>query len=414
LAVGLLLVASATGAASRAKPGTAVGDTAPVPASSDLGGFDNNDAVGKIVNFTPYTWTLVATGATDTNRSFWDESSLPKTVKPGQSFTYRIRPQANYGTTRKYNGWFSYRADAINHSEYLTLDLEGAHCWGLCLPRDGPPLVPTMYNATQAPQDKGYYGWNFGPATPNPEIGWTASGYTSVWPTYPDSAFDFTLQTKGTYTLDAANTPPQLAALINAMCAGAKDTSCSFTPIGDIHWGIGDLQKQTSVKSCGADPPDAAARSVKAKKAPAESPDWHSVSVEVGRTRSVSVGGSLSGTAEVKLFGIIDSEVSAKVGIEHEWSETRTFEKTTKVFVPQDWIAAVWVAPIVGKVTGTLVVKTKLASYTITNFVESASGVSKNLMTPAFNIMTSAQPMTAAQYRALCPSTSIPPGGGRG
>jgi hypothetical protein len=410
-ALASLLVAGAIGAAPRHRTRPSAHRRAPhlhsVPTRDRVHGFDNDTATGRIVNLTPYTWTLAGKGANNTDRQWWDASSLPATVKPGQAFVYRLNPQGSYATTRQYNGWFSYRADSVGHAEYLTLDLEGSHCTGICLPRDGPALVPTAYNATRAPEHNNVFIYDFGPATANPEIGWTSSGKANVWP-FTESAFDFTFQTRGTYTLDASKAPPQLSALINAMCAGAAGTTCSFTTTGDIHWGIGDLDKQASAKSCGAEPPSGSTTR-RLRRPPAESPDWHAVSVEVKRTRSVSVGGSLTGSAELTLFGVIDSEVSAKVGIEHEWSDTKAFEKTTRIYVPQDWIAGVWVAPVVGKVSGTLVVKTALASYTITNFEQTASGVSKSLTTPAFDIMTSSHQMTAKQYEELCPQLGAPP-----
>jgi hypothetical protein len=419
LAVASVLVASALGAPasgrSAARPASRPDHAGAAVAHHRVRGFDGDNAAGRIVNLTPYAWTLVGSGANDTTVQFWDKSSLPATVQPGQSFTYKLKPQASYATTHVYNGWFSYRADTINHAEYLTVDLEGSHCTGICLPRDGPALVPTVYNATRAPQHNNQYIYDFGPATPNPEIGSTASGYENVWP-FINSAFDFTFQTKGTYTLDASKAPPQLTALINAMCAGAAGTSCSFTKIGDIHWSTGELDQQATVKSCGPKPPGVL-RTRPPRTPPADSPDWHAVSVEAKRTRSVSVGGSLTGSAALKLFGVIDSEVSARVGIEHEWSDTKTFEKTTRIYIPQDWVAGVWSAPVVGKVTGTLVVKTAVASYTITNFEETASGVSRDLTTPAFDILTSSHEMSAKQYRALCAGASgdvPPPNGGRG
>jgi hypothetical protein len=139
--------------------------------------------------------------------------------------------------------------------------------------------------------------------------------------------------------------------------------------------------------------------------------------VEAKRTKSVSVGGSLTASAEAKLFGVIDTEVSAKIGIEHEWSETMTFEKVTRVYVPRNWVAQVWIAPVIGKVTGTLVVSTKNASYTITNFEQTASGVSKDLTTPAFNIMTNSRQMTPQEWQSVCkreaelPEPTPPPTG---
>ena len=412
IAGGSVVVTSATGAASPAQRAAASGlsDAKQVKATrggSLVHGFNGDDAEGRIANLTPYTWTLAETGRNDSDVQTWDSASLPKTVKPGESFVYRLHPYGKYATTRQYSGFFTYRADALNHAEYLTLNLEGTHCTGICFARDGPGLVPKAFNATAPPRHNNVFEYDFGPSTPNPEIGWTSSGRTNVFPNL-DSDFDFTFQTRGTYTLDAAKAPPQLSALINAMCAGGAGTKCSFAPIGTIHWGIGDLDKQTSVKSCGAEPPAPAASRPLAKPPP-ESPDWHEVSVEAKRKRSVSIGGSLTGSAEVTLFGVIDSEVSAKVGIEHEWSDTKTFEKTTRVFVPQDWIAALWVAPVVGKISGTLVVSTSLASYTITNFEEVASGVSKDLLTPAFNIITYSRQMTAQEYHSLCEATQEPP-----
>jgi hypothetical protein len=421
IAGGSVVVTSATGAASPAPRArtSSPSDAKPLKATrrgSPVHGFNGDDAYGKIVNLTPYTWTLAETGRNGSNVQNWDLATIPATVKPGENFVYRLHPYANYGTTRKYDGFFTYRVDTLNHSEYLTVDLEGAHCTGLCFPRDGPALVPTVFNLTASPRHNNVFDYDFSPRTPNPEIGSTSSGSDYVFPPNEHSDFDFTFQTRGTYTLDAAKAPAQLSALINAMCAGGAGTKCSFTPIGAIHWGIGDLDKQTSVKSCGAEPPAPSAPPRQLRNPPAESPDWHEVTVEAKRKRSVSIGGSLTGSAEVHLFGVIDSEVSAKVGIEHEWSDTKTFEKTTRIFVPQDWIAAVWVAPVVGKVSGTLIVSTSVATYTITNFEEVASGVSKDLLTPAFNIITSSRQMTVQEYHSLCGATTQapPPTGGLG
>jgi hypothetical protein len=415
IAGGSVVVTSATGAASPAHRARAASASAALqPKATQRGslvhGFNGDDAEGRIANLTPYTWTLAETGRNGSNVENWDKASIPATVKPGESFVYRLHPYGKYATTRQYSGFFTYRADTLNHAEYLTLDLEGTHCTGICFARDGPGLVPKAFNATAAPRHNNVFQYDFGPSTPNPEIGWTSSGSANVFPNL-DSDFDFTFQTRGTYTLDAAKAPPQLSALINAMCAGGAGTKCSFTPIGSIHWGIGDLDKQTSVKSCGAEPPEPSG-SRQLGRPPAEDPDWHEVSVEAKRKRSVSIGGSLTGSAEVHLFGVIDSEVSAKIGIEHEWSDTKTFEKTTRIFVPQDWIAGVWVAPVVGKISGTLVVSTSLATYTITNFEEVATGVSRDLLTPAFNIITSSRQMTVQEYHSLCGTTEEPPPSG--
>jgi hypothetical protein len=408
IAGGLLVVSTATGAApatSKARP-NAVKEARQLQARSGklVYGFNGDDAEGRIVNLTPYTWTFVAKGWYPNPYckvcDHW-ASDFPATLKPGQDFVYRLGPWESYGTTRRFNGWFTYRADALHGAEYLSLSLVGSHCTLVCLGGDGPALVTQAFNRAGAPRIVSQTGpTDFGATIPNPEIGWTAGGNANVWPGI-DASFDFTFQTHGNYTLDAAKAPPQLTNLLNAMCSGATGTTCSYTPTGDIHWGIGDLDLQTSVKSCGAKPPSAAQR-VSATP-PADALDWHEVTVQASRTRSVAFGGSLTASTELNVFGVIDSAVSVKIGLEHEWADTRTFKKTTRLYVPQDWIAGVWVAPVVGKVTGTLVVSTAVARYTITNFEETASGVSKDLTTPAFNIITFTRQMTAGEYQLLCP-----------
>jgi hypothetical protein len=323
-------------------------------------------------------------------------------LEPGQSFVYDLRPFDSYGTTRRYSGSFTYRADTLNGPEYLSITLRGSHCYGICFPNDGPALSTAVFNGKSLP-DFFPDMETLGPATTNPEIGWTASGNWNVWPGI-DIPFDFTFQTKGNYTVDASKVPRQLPELLNAMCAGASGTKCSFTQTGEVHWGDGKADMQALVKSCGPAPPEGIQRVP--QKPAADSPDWHEVTVAAERTRSVTVGGSLAASTEVNLFGVIDTEVSVRIGAEHEWGDTTAFEKTTKVFVPRDWLAGVWVAPVVGKVTGTLVVSTALAKYTITNFEETASGVSKDLRTPAFNIFTNSREMTLAEYHRLCPSSA--------
>jgi hypothetical protein len=414
-----LVVANATGAGVRSGTAAKAQHRHVLPRATLIHGFNGDNAEGKIVNLTPYTWTFVTKGASNTspNNNYWN-TNFPATLKPGDGFTYSIRPQANYATTRKYNGFFTYKVDTVSHTEYLTVDLEGAHCTGICFDRDGPPLVPAAYNATRPPDThNGYSDTDFGPATPNPEIGWSTSGSTYVFPPNHNSDFDFTFEAHGNYTLDASQSPPQIPALINALCANVSGTTCSFTQVGDIRWSIGDPVAQTgTIKSCDSVPPSlSTGRAV--TNPPADLPDWHEVSVEAKRTKSVSVGGSLTASAEASLFGVIDTEVSAKIGVEHEWSESTTFEKTTRVYVPRNWVAGIWVAPVIGKVTGTLVVATKNATYTITNFTQTASGVSRDLTTPAFNIMTNSRQMTPQEWQAVCkkqaelPQPTAPPTG---
>ena len=409
-----LIVANATGAGVGSRHAAGTRHHHPPLHRALVHGFNGDNAEGTIANLTPYTWTFVTKAASNTSpgNNYWN-NNFPATLQPGQSFTYSIRPQANYATTRKYNGFFTYKVNAINHTEYLTVDLEGAHCTGICFDRDGPPLVPKAYNATRPPDThNGFSDTDFGPATQNPEIGWSTSGSTFVFPPNQNSDFNFTFAAAGDYTLDASKLDPQAASLLSGLCGKIQgaNTSCSFTQIGDIRWGIGTPVAQTgTIKSCDSEPPSlTTGREI--KNPPADSQDWHEVTVEVSRTHSVSVGGSVAGSIGADVFGVIDTEVTAKIGVEHEWSETTSFEKSTRVYVQRNWVAGIWVAPVIGKVTGTLVftVKfqaggtTKTATYTITNLEETASGVSKDLTTPAFNIMTNSRQMTPQEWQLAC------------
>jgi hypothetical protein len=65
--------------------------------------------------------------------------------------------------------------------------------------------------------------------------------------------------------------------------------------------------------------------------------------------------------------------------------KTNAYTRQYYVYIPSNDIASVWVAPMVGKVTGTLVVSNGSATFTATNFTQVRSGVSKDALTPAFN-----------------------------
>ena len=167
-----LVVANAAGTRVRshaaAKASTGVQHRAAPPAGTIVHGFnDNNQAEGKIANLTPYTWTFVAKGRNNSDVQTWD-SDFPAVLQPGQSFTYRLKPYGAYATTHEYNGFFTYKADTVNHPEYLTVDLEGTHCTGICLPRDGPALVPKAFNATAAPTHNNVFDLRLRPGDAQP------------------------------------------------------------------------------------------------------------------------------------------------------------------------------------------------------------------------------------------------------
>ena len=114
------------------------------------------------------------------------------------------------------------------------------------------------------------------------------------------------------------------------------------------------------------------------------------------------MGGGVTASAEFNLFGTIASEASVSVEAEHEWEETKTYTRDAKVYIPSNSWGFVWVAPTVGRITGTLLAKIGPATFTATNFTQERSGVSgptdpRTQPIPAYNVVTKTRPMTAAE-----------------
>lgn len=390
----LLLVSTAISAAPAAKARRLKSGSAP-PVAEAAGGIDgdNGNLSGHVTNLTPYTWSLVVESKSP--HSVWQGPPLPATVNPTESFDYQVHAQSgdhNFLLTAwQFDGWVTYRADTPKGAEYLTLWVHG--CWTAGLANCGLftkyTLAMSVYNTTAPPHFEQL------PPTPNtrdPAIGWTQSA---------DFGSDVLVQVQGKYTLDAAKSPPELAPVLNLLCAGAAETSCSFTASGPPVWGIGPLTSYGIEPNCSQNPPGG-------EPLPSSS---MAVAIKQSRDASISVGGSVSVGAEFKLFMIVEVEVSAKFGIEHEWSDTREYEKKVTIYVPAGWVGQVWSAPVQGKVTGTLVLSTRLATFTVTNFTETKDAVSPDLRTPPVDIMTYARPMTQAEIQSHCHPTvsSAPP-----
>ena len=66
----------------------------------------------------------------------------------------------------------------------------------------------------------------------------------------------------------------------------------------------------------------------------------------------------------------------------------------------------IWTAPVIGTVKGTLVVTTGPATFTVTNFCETRSGVTRDNLTPAYDDIMLVQPMSAADLAQFCPDRS--------
>ena len=61
-------------------------------------------------------------------------------------------------------------------------------------------------------------------------------------------------------------------------------------------------------------------------------------------------------SAEFTLFDVVSNSISVSVEASHQWTETGTITRQSTVDIPPNGIAHLWLVPVVGKVTGTLVV----------------------------------------------------------
>ncbi|MBV9006051.1 MAG: hypothetical protein JO181_15425 [Solirubrobacterales bacterium] len=392
------------------------------------GGVDNTTGYlsGALYNLTPYTWTKVAQASPAvcwysnlagqyvyglTNcwaTPFPPQPEPAATIAPGGASPFTLAPNLlNFssfgpaaGGEAGYDAWVTYRVDVLGGApEYLTFTVSQAYRHGTFGSAD-PALV--VWNTTAPPPASYDPGPNSNapPATQtvNPQI------------TYSHNApqqYDQTFQIAGHYTVDAStNLGAPFVNVLNALCSKAANTSCSFTQTGPLMWRLGDPYKSGQSLNCTVIPPGTggapSGRSVGEGPPPASDPNWFEVEYNAVQSATVSVGGGVAGSVEFDLFGTIASEATLKVEAEHEWSETKTFIRKAKVFIPSNNIAAVWVAPEVGVITGTLTISSGSATFTATNFSEQRSGVTKDDLTPAFDVITKIRPMTDSEYRANC------------
>ena len=378
----------------------------------------------NIYNLTPYTWTLVASGA-PTASPFSPEgcsgvacvawpckdqhmstcwATLPAAkIKPGESSgIYKLVPNSheydNCCTLWGYDGYFTYKVEVLGGPpEYVTVAITGAQSNG----DYGDHIVHYQAWDTVAPPPSNYdpgtdtgtappvaHGCPGGDAPPNPPaVGATSKPQLACVYGNPQPN-DLTFQIKGNYTVDAStDLGGAFINVLNEMCGGGPNTSCSFTQTKPLTFGIGPPGSPRQATNCSA---------------PGAEPNYFKVEYEATQSASLSIGGSVTATAEVNLFNSIASEASISVEAEHEWEETKEFTRENKLFIPVGDIASLWEVPVVGKVTGTLVVSNGSATFTATNFSEERSPVSRDPLTPAFNAITKARPMTPAERLDHC------------
>jgi hypothetical protein len=372
--------------------------------SAFAGGVDGNTGIltAAAYNATPYTWTLVDHKSFDSNGNYSsDLQTVPAaTISPGGGSLFGMYSNYSlscFGTWKYgYDAYFTYRVDVVGGPpEYVTVgisQLEVSFPTGCGL--GGQHARADVYITTAPPPP----GWH--PALLTPPGASPANQQLNYTHNVP-YLFDQTIGIVGNYTVDASsNLGKPFVDLLNTLCSGTTNTSCSFTQQGPLTWGTGDPGSPFASTHCGS----------------AKVNNTFSVAYTASQSASLTVAGGITATAEFTLFDVVSNSISVSVEASHQWTETASITRQSSVDIPPNDIAHLWVVPVVGKVTGTLVVSNGSATFTATNFSETRSGVAKDALTPAYDVITKVRPMTAAELQQHCPSalSSTLRGAGRG
>jgi hypothetical protein len=371
----------------------AIAGSALVASPALAGGFDDEGNYNAAVyNLTPYPWTLVEENAPSNpgsaclpSTTCWDTRPY-LTIEPGKAGGWGLRPNFSQtcilgGVEYGYDGWMTYRVDVLGGPpEYVTIALSQELQRGTC-----GSAIPTLRQfITREPPPTDYDPGPNADAPPGPVIADPQLTFQAFHP----YDWDLTYSVNGDYTVDARSDLGRgLVDVLNALCDGASNTTCSFTQTGPFEWGLGHAGDPQQSANCAA---------------PGSENDYTAVDYEVAQSASLSVGGGVSVSTEVNLFNTISSEATLSVEAEHEWEEVRSYSRESKVFIPPRDIASIWVIPVVGTVTGTLVVSNGSATFTVKNFSEQRSGVAKDPLTPAFDVITKLRPMTVTELESRC------------
>jgi hypothetical protein len=378
--------------------------------SAMAGGIDESTGVyaAAIYNFTPYTWTRVAYLTPEAGicgATCWNQDPA-KTIAPGTAMVYKISANMSKGDGRTlqeygYDAWMTYRVDVLGGpAEYVTVALSQAQCYGFY--GNCNPALRQFITSSPPPA-------NYDPG-PNPDVAPAplTSGPQLTFAVFSPYDWDLTYAPTGDWTIDAsASQGAAFDTLLNDFC-GAKADACSFTQTQPITYGIGDPGSPYAATNCKA---SAGARGSPGK-AVSDAENFFEVDYEASQSASLTVGGGVTASTEVSLFGVIGNEVSVSLEAEHEWEEIKSITRKTKIYIPANNIGFVWVVPVVGKVTGTLELKSGSAKFTVTNFSETRSGVgeqTKDALTPAYDVITKVRPMTAAELKNHCGFSTTSP-----
>ena len=368
------------------------------------GGVDTetgNYAAG-VYNVTPYPWTLVAAATPETgacSSTCWLQRPAD-TIAPGAEMIYQLKPNfiggggITFSDKFGYDGWMTYRVDVLGGPpEYVTIALSQEFSNGVF----GNNIPALRQFITSAPPAASY------DPGPNPDVA-PAPLTTSpqlAFQAFVPQAFDLTYTLTGDHTVDASSNLGQaLADVLNAICNGDKSNTCSFAQTGPLTWGIGTPVNTGIGFNCTSETPTGGSSRRPAAslgpgdepkpppQPPENDPNYFLLQYEDAQSASLTVGGSVSVGTKFNLFDSISGSISVKLEAEHEWQQVKSYTRETKVYIPDNNAAHVWVAPVVGKVTGTLTLATGPATFTVTNFSETRDGVAKDDLTPAIDVIT--------------------------
>jgi hypothetical protein len=409
------------------------------PAAAGFVDFDTGRFAATINNFTPYTMKLVSSGAPSVSPGSqnnkcgnicWDQAPAA-TIQAGERMVYQIDPYyfATAGFTTNsanFDAWMTYRVDLLRGPpEYVTVAILGQ----TTVDNNNNVISPAGLGVfiTSAPPQAGYDpDTNVTPAVPqiqNPQLGDA--------PNRP-YIYDQTFFTPGQFTYDAGGSVGSpFDDLLNGICGQVgtdtqlPDTTCSFKQESPIEWKLEDPPTRVATAiNCTVNPGSQApgARAAQDEPPPATDPNWNEVDYEATQSASLTVGGSVTVGTELNLFNTISGKISVKVEGEHEWTDLHSFKRGVKAYIPSNNVAFVWMAREIGAVTGTLTVSTTWTNpgpdpeapvtltWTILNFAQVRSGVTRNDLTPAFNAVTETRPLTEAEFDEHCKQSSLTKG----
>lgn len=378
--------------------------------TASAGGFaDDGTYKAAVYNFTPYTWTLVGAstppgGGACGNNSCWNPAPA-QTIAPGESPVYGLRPNyidgggITFGYTFGYASWMTYRVNVVGGPpEYVTVALSQEYETGL----HGSAIPALRQFITTAPPPAGYDPGpdpNTPPAPPvaNPQLTYAA---------FSPTPWDISYTLAGNYTVDAStDLGAPFVQLLNGLCNGATNTTCSFNQTKPIQFKPGAWGGEQQANNC--DQTGATPTTPTGTPPPDSDPNYYVIEYETAQDASFSIGAGLSLSTEVNLFDVVASEVSVNVEAEHEWREEKTYKRGAKVYIPGNSWGYIYVAPTIGTVTGTLTATIGSATFTATNFSQARGGVTgssdpRTNPEPAWNTVTKTRPMTPAELAQFC------------